>query len=108
GEGLIGQCAADKRRMLISEMPPHAVAIGSALFKAVPRNVVVLPLLFENQVKEVIELASRGQFTQLQLTFLDQLTTNIGMVLNSIEATLQTEGLLKQSQQLAGELQTQP
>src|SRR5207248_3723620 len=45
GEGLIGQCAADKRRMLISEMPPHAVAIGSALFKAVPRNVVVLPVL---------------------------------------------------------------
>jgi HAMP domain-containing protein/CheY-like chemotaxis protein/signal transduction histidine kinase len=107
GEGLIGQCAADKRRMLISEMPPHAVAIGSALFKAVPRNVVVLPVLFENQVKAVIELASLSQFTELQLTFLDQLTTNIGIVLNSIEATMQTEGLLKQSQQLAGELQTQ-
>jgi CheY-like chemotaxis protein/signal transduction histidine kinase/HAMP domain-containing protein len=107
GEGLIGQCAADKRRMLISEMPPHAVAIGSALFKAVPRNVVVLPVLFESQVKAVIELASLSQFTELQLTFLDQLTTNIGIVLNSIEATMQTEGLLKQSQQLAGELQTQ-
>jgi HAMP domain-containing protein/CheY-like chemotaxis protein len=107
GEGLIGQCAADKRRMLISEMPPHAVAIGSALFKALPRNVVVLPVLFENQVKAVIELASLSQFTELQLTFLDQLTTNIGIVLNSIEATMQTEGLLKQSQQLAGELQTQ-
>ncbi len=107
GEGLIGQCAADKRRMLISEMPPNAVAIGSALFKAVPRNVVVLPVLFENQVKAVIELASLSQFTELQLTFLDQLTTNIGIVLNSIEATMQTEGLLKQSQQLAGELQTQ-
>jgi CheY-like chemotaxis protein/signal transduction histidine kinase len=107
GEGLIGQCAADKRRMLISDMPPHAVPIGSALFKAVPRNVVVLPVLFESQVKAVIELASLSQFTELQLTFLDQLTTNIGIVLNSIEATMQTEGLLKQSQQLAGELQTQ-
>src|ERR671935_204648 len=107
GEGLIGQCAADKRRMLISEVPQGAVPIGSALFKAVPRNIVVLPVLFENQVKAVIELASVSQFTELQLTFLDQLTTNIGIVLNSIEATMQTEGLLKQSQQLAGELQAQ-
>jgi HAMP domain-containing protein/CheY-like chemotaxis protein/signal transduction histidine kinase len=107
GEGLIGQCAADKRRMLISEMPKGAVPIGSALFKSVPRNIVVLPVLFENQVKAVIELASLSEFTELQMMFLEQLTTSIGIVLNSIEATMQTEGLLKQSQQLAGELQTQ-
>ena len=105
GEGLIGQCAAEKRRMLISDMPEHAVPIGSALFKAVPRNIVVLPVLFESQVKAVIELASLGEFTALQMMFLEQLTTGIGIVLNSIEATMQTEGLLKQSQQLAGELQ---
>ncbi len=107
GEGLIGQCAADKRRMLITEMPAYAVPIGSALFKALPRNVVVLPVLFESQVKAVIELASLSEFTTLQMMFLEQLTTNIGIVLNSIEATMQTEGLLKQSQQLAGELQAQ-
>ena len=107
GQGLVGQCAADKRRMLISEMPTHAVPIGSALFKAVPRNIVVLPVLFENQVKAVIELASLSEFTTLQMMFLEQLTTSIGIVLNSIEATMQTEGLLKQSQQLAGELQAQ-
>ena len=107
GQGLVGQCAADKRRMLISEMPTHAVPIGSALFKAVPRNIVVLPVLFENQVKAVIELASLSEFTALQMMFLEQLTTSIGIVLNSIEATMQTEGLLKQSQQLAGELQAQ-
>jgi HAMP domain-containing protein/CheY-like chemotaxis protein/signal transduction histidine kinase len=107
GQGLVGQCAADKRRLLISEMPAVTAPIGSALFKAVPRSIVVLPILFENQVKAVIELASISQFTELELTFLDQLTTNIGIVLNSIEATMQTEGLLKQSQQLAGELQTQ-
>src|SRR5215204_5689602 len=107
GEGLIGQCAADKRRMLITQMPPNAVPIGSALFKVIPQNVIVLPVLFENQVKAVIELASVTQFTPLQTTFLEQLTTSIGIVLNSIEATMQTEGFLKQSQQLAGELQTQ-
>jgi HAMP domain-containing protein/CheY-like chemotaxis protein/signal transduction histidine kinase len=107
GEGLIGQCAVDKRRMLITEMPENTVAISSALFKVKPRNNIVLPVLFENQVKAVIELASIHEFTTLQTMFLEQLTTSIGIVLNSIEATMQTEGLLKQSQQLAGELQTQ-
>src|SRR4051812_22450772 len=107
GEGLIGQCAADKRRLLITQMPANAVPIGSALFKVVPQNVIVLPVLFENQVKAVIELASISAFTPLQTMFLEQLTTSIGIVLNSIEATMQTEGFLKQSQQLAGELQTQ-
>ena len=107
GEGLIGQCALDKRRILISDIPVESIPIGSALFKAIPQNVIVLPVLFENQVKAIIELASISAFTTLQTSFLDQLTTSIGIVLNSIEATMQTEGLLKQSQQLAAELQTQ-
>ena len=107
GERLIGQCAAEKRRMLITEIPTHAVPIGSALFKVVPQNIIVLPVLFEDQVKAVIELASVSSFTTLQISFLEQLTTSIGIVLNSIEATMQTEGLLKQSQNLAAELQTQ-
>ena len=107
GERLIGQCAAEKRRMLITEIPTHAVPIGSALFKVVPQNIIVLPVLFEDQVKAVIELASISSFTTLQISFLEQLTTSIGIVLNSIEATMQTEGLLKQSQNLAAELQTQ-
>jgi CheY-like chemotaxis protein/signal transduction histidine kinase/HAMP domain-containing protein len=107
GEGLIGQCAADRRSVLVSKLPSNAVPIGSALFKAVPRSVIVLPIVFENQVKAVIELASLSKFTALQKAFLEQLTASIGIVLNSIEATMQTEGLLKQSQQLAAELQTQ-
>jgi CheY-like chemotaxis protein len=107
GQGLVGQCAAEKRRMLISEVPPHAVPIRSGLFKAVPLNVIVLPVLFEDRVKAVIELASLNAFTASHLAFLEQLTSSIGIVLNSIEATMQTEGLLKQSQQLATELQTQ-
>jgi HAMP domain-containing protein/CheY-like chemotaxis protein/signal transduction histidine kinase len=107
GEGLVGQCAAEKRRMLITEVPQHAVPIRSGLFKAVPLNVIVLPVLFEDRVKAVIELASLSSFTASHLAFLEQLTASIGIVLNSIEATMQTEGLLKQSQQLATELQTQ-
>ena len=107
GEGLVGQCAVEKRRMLITDLPPGTVPIRSGLFEAVPRNVIVLPVLFEDRVKAVIELASLGVFTASQLAFLEQLTAGIGIVLNSIEATMQTESLLKQSQKLAGELQTQ-
>jgi HAMP domain-containing protein/CheY-like chemotaxis protein/signal transduction histidine kinase len=107
GEGLIGQCATDKRQRLVSDIPDDAIPVNSALLRIVPKNLVVLPVLFENQVKAVIELASIGAFTTSQMTFLEQLTDSIGIVLNSIEATMQTEGLLKQSQQLAGELQTQ-
>jgi len=107
GEGLIGQCAAEKRRMLITDLPEDTVPIHSGLFQAVPRNVIVLPVLFEDHVKAVIELASLSTFTASHLAFLEQLTASIGIVLNSIEATMQTEGLLKQSQQLATELQTQ-
>ncbi|MGA8216334.1 MAG: response regulator, partial [Candidatus Sulfotelmatobacter sp.] len=107
GEGLVGQCAAEKRRMLISELPSNTISIRSGLFEAVPRNVIVLPVLFEDRVKAVIELASLSAFTTSHLAFLEQLTASIGIVLNSIEATMQTEGLLKQSQQLATELQMQ-
>jgi CheY-like chemotaxis protein/signal transduction histidine kinase len=107
GEGLVGQCAAEKRRMLISNLPQSSSPIRSGLFSAVPQNVIVLPVLFEDRVKAVIELASLSIFTTSQLAFLEQLTASIGIVLNSIEATMQTEGLLKQSQQLAGELTTQ-
>jgi HAMP domain-containing protein/CheY-like chemotaxis protein/signal transduction histidine kinase len=107
GEGLIGQCARDARRMFITDMPESVVPISSGLFRAPPRNAIVLPVSFEGQVKAVIELASLAAFTDLQKSFLEQLTTSIGIVLNSIEATMQTEGLLSQSQQLATELQTQ-
>jgi len=107
GEGLIGQCAREKRRMLIHDLPADAVPVRSGLFQAVPRNVIVLPVLFEDRVKAVIELATLNRFTASHLAFLEQLTASIGIVLNSIEATMQTEGLLKQSQQLATELQTQ-
>ncbi len=107
GEGLLGQCAVEKRRMLVSDLPAGTVPVSSGLFEAVPRNVIVLPVLFEDQVKAVIELASLSTFTASHLAFLEQLTASIGIVLNSIEATMQTEGLLKQSQELAAELQTQ-
>jgi HAMP domain-containing protein/CheY-like chemotaxis protein/signal transduction histidine kinase len=107
GQGLIGQCAIERRRMLITDLPPDTIRVGSGLFSSLPRNVIVLPVLFEGQVKAVIELASLSSYTASHLAFLDQLTSSIGIVLNSIEATMQTEGLLEQSQKLAAELQGQ-
>jgi HAMP domain-containing protein/CheY-like chemotaxis protein len=107
GDGFIGQCAVEKRRILVTSVPPEAVRVGSVLLQALPRNIVVFPVIFEGQIKAVLALASLSDFAPAHLAFLEQLTTSIGIVLNSIEATMQTEGLLKQSQQLAGELQTQ-
>jgi signal transduction histidine kinase len=107
GETLIGQCAVEKRRMLISDLPHDTIRIGSGLFSALPRNVIVLPVLFEGEVKAVIELASLTSYTASHLAFLEQMTTSIGIVLNSIEATMKTEALLEQSQKLAAELPAQ-
>ena len=93
--------------MLITDVPPDTVPVGRVFFTALPRNIVVFPVIFEGQIKAVLGLASLNEFSATHLAFLEQLTASIGIVLNSIEATMQTEGLLKQSQQLAGELQAQ-
>ncbi|HSY07260.1 MAG TPA: response regulator [Steroidobacteraceae bacterium] len=107
GEGIVGQAAADRQRLLLEDIPEELIHVRGGLVSARPRNVIALPVLYEGEVKAVIELASTHQFTLSHLAFLEQLTGSIGVVLNTIEATMRTEGLLKQSQQLAGELQTQ-
>ncbi|MGC2236079.1 MAG: HAMP domain-containing protein [Pyrinomonadaceae bacterium] len=105
GESLVGQCALEKERIIIRNIPPDYVKINSGLGEAVPTNIVVLPVLFEGQVKAVIELASFEPFNEIHFGFLDQLTESIGIVINTIEANMRTEELLKQSQSLAQELQ---
>src|SRR5438105_4457173 len=106
GEGLIGQAALEKQRILLTNVPQDYVKISSGLGAAAPRNIVVLPILFEGQVKAVMELSSAEQFNPTHQAFLDQLTESIGIVLNTIEANTRTEDLLKQSQSLATELQS--
>ncbi|HEY9851270.1 MAG TPA: HAMP domain-containing protein [Leptolyngbyaceae cyanobacterium] len=107
GEGLVGQCALEKERILITEVPDNYIKISSGLGESKPLNAVVLPVLFEGQVTAVIELASFRRFSEIHLTFFDQLTESIAIVLNTIAASMRTEELLKQSQSLAEELQTQ-
>jgi CheY-like chemotaxis protein/HAMP domain-containing protein len=104
GAGLVGQCAIEKRRILLHDVPQE-YTIHSSLGSASPANIVVLPVLFEGETKAVIEVASLHKFTDINLTFLEQLTQSIGVVLNTIEATMRTEGLLVQSQSLTTELQ---
>ncbi|MET0621947.1 MAG: HAMP domain-containing protein [Pyrinomonadaceae bacterium] len=107
GQGLVGQSVLEKQRILLTNVPSDYVRIGSGLGEATPLNIVVLPVLFEGEVKAVIELASFNRFNEAHITFLDQLTESIGIVLNTIEANSRTEDLLQQSQSLATELQSQ-
>ncbi len=106
GEGLIGQCAVEKKRILLTNAPPDFINIVSSLGKARQVSIIVLPVLFEGQTKAVIELATLQNFGAGSLAFLDLLTQSIGAVFNTIEATMRTEGLLRQSQQLTVELQS--
>ena len=107
GEGLVGQCLVERQRILLTEVPPDYMAIGSGLGETKPLSLIVLPVLFEGEVKAVIELASTERFNETQLQFFDQLTESVGVILNTIGATMRTEELLKQSQALTNELQSQ-
>ena len=107
GEGLIGQCALEKEKIEINNPPADYVRISSGLGEATPRSILVLPLIFEGQVRGVLELASFQGFNPAHQALLDQLTESIGVVLNTIQANMRTEELLVQSQSLAEELQTQ-
>ena len=104
GEGLVGQCALEKKRILLTNVPDDYIKINSGLGSSAPKNLVVLPVLFENQTKAVIELASFDSFSKTHLDFLEQLTESIGIVLNTIKTYTRTEELLGQSQSLADEL----
>src|SRR5262249_25939587 len=107
GEGLVGQSALEKERLVLTEVPDDYIRIGSGLGESKPRNIVVLPVLFEGEVKAVVELGSFNRFNEAHLTFLDQLTESNGIGLNTIAATTRTQEPLPQSQALAEESQAQ-
>jgi signal transduction histidine kinase/DNA-binding response OmpR family regulator/HAMP domain-containing protein len=106
GEGLVGQCALEKVKILLTNVPGDYIRISSGLGEATPLSIIVMPVVFEGQVKAVLELASFDSFSETHQMFLDQLTDTIGIVFNTIEASTLTEDLLAQSQSLARELQS--
>ncbi|MEP7051551.1 MAG: response regulator, partial [Pseudomonadota bacterium] len=107
GEGLIGQCALEKKPIVLTRVPSDYIQVNSGLGEAPPLNILVLPILFEGEVRAVTELASFEPFSSIHRIFLDQLSESIGVVLNMIAANMRTEELLDQSQSLAQELQSQ-
>ncbi|WP_235427293.1 ATP-binding protein [Cohnella kolymensis] len=107
GQGLVGQCLVEKQRILLTNVPSDYVVISSGLGEATPLNIVLLPIIFEEQVLAVLELASFRQFSEIDIAFLDQLTESIGIVINTMQANQRTEELLIQSQSLTEELQKQ-
>jgi signal transduction histidine kinase/HAMP domain-containing protein/CheY-like chemotaxis protein len=106
GEGLIGQCAIEKQKLLLTNVPGHAFRIATGLSEYAALDVLVLPVIFEGQVRGVLELASLERFNPAHQAFLDQLTESIAIVINTIAANMRTEDLLTQSQSLAEELQS--
>ena len=107
GEGLVGQAALEKKPILLTNVPDDYIRITSGLGEAPPRNILVLPVLFEGEIKAVIELASFLPFSQIHQLFLDQLAESVGVVINMISANMRTAELLEQSQSLTLELQSQ-
>ena len=106
-ESLVGQCAFEKRRILLTEVPDNFISIATGMGESTARCVVVLPVLFEDEVKAVIELASFKAFSPNHLTFLDQLMDSVGVVLNMISSSARTEELLQQLQTSNAELEAQ-
>ena len=106
-ESLIGQCAFEKKRILVGELPDNFIYIATGMGEAPPRSVVVLPVLFEGEIKAVIELASFKQFSSNHLTFLDQFMASVGVILNMISSSMRTEELLQQLKKSNAELEAQ-
>jgi signal transduction histidine kinase/ActR/RegA family two-component response regulator len=105
GQSLIGQVAKTKQPIVVTELPPDYVKISSGLGDAAPASLMILPIVFEDQILGVIEIGSFSPFTQVHRDFLEQLMESIGVNVNSITANSRTEALLAESQRLASELQ---
>jgi len=106
-EGLVGQCAFEKKRILLTRVPDDYIYVTSGLGESKPFNVIVLPVLFEGDVKAVIEIASFFPFSNNYLNFLDQLMDSIGVILNMISSTMRTEELLQELKKSNSELEAQ-
>ncbi|RVU17666.1 HAMP domain-containing protein [Streptomyces antnestii] len=104
GWGLITQAAGEKRRILVDAVPADYITISSGLGAAPPASIVILPILFEDHVLGVIELASFSRFSEVHLSFVDQFVNTIGVSINTIIANSRTESLLSESQRLTAEL----
>lgn len=107
GEGLPGQSAADRRTIVLDELPQQYIEVRSALGGASSAQIMIQPIVAEDQLIGVFEIASLTSFSGLQRQLLDQLLSNLGVILNNINGRLRVEELLRESQALTEELQCQ-
>jgi len=107
GEGLVGQAAADRKLMLLTDVPENYVVVGSALGQAVPRNIVVVPCLFDGQVKGVVELGSLRAFSDLETEFLDSVAEGIAIAIQTAQAREKLKSLVEETRRQSEILQTQ-
>lgn len=107
GEGLVGQAALDKKPIVLKSAPEDFMNVESAWGSSKPVSVVIYPILFENEVLGVVELAAFEETTSLQEQLLSQLSQSLGIILNNITGRLRVEQLLRESQAMTEELQVQ-
>lgn len=107
GEGLVGQCALDRREILLQEIPEDYIKIRSGLGETSPKSLLILPIIFEEKIMAVLEFASLQTFDSLHQILLNRLSTIVGIMIDSVNRQMQVKNLLEQSQSLTEELQTQ-
>ncbi|MCK5878022.1 MAG: response regulator [Candidatus Marithrix sp.] len=107
GEGLVGQAAFEKKSIIFNQVNQEHISITSGLGESKPATIFIIPLLYEQEVLGVLELAATRSFTALEIELLEQVADNIAIIINSAESRLRMQSLLNESQQLTQNLQDQ-
>ncbi len=107
GEGIVGQAVLEKQTIIMSQLPEDYLAINSGLGEAPPRNLMVTPCIFNDEVIAVIELGSFDLFTESQVNFISIISQTVAIGLHTSRSRAELEKLLNKTQQQAEELQVQ-
>ena len=107
GEGLLGQAIVERKAQFITNVPADYIRVSSGLGEATPVEVVILPIMFEGEVNAILEIASLNSLNVSQHSFLEELISNLGIVIESVMSRIQLAHLLEESQTLMEEVQAQ-
>ncbi len=105
GQGLIGQAVLEKDTLHLDKIPEDYIEITSGLGDANPKNLLIVPLMDNNEVYGAIEIASFNKFEEYEIDFVEKLAENIASTLAGLKNSQKTESLLLKSQEDTLELQ---